>query len=160
MRPSSTFKYPYVMCSTDPQIINTVPQVQLQSKIQRIRFFSTGYSIDYSIWSHFNTRLKWNYTIYIDKKAAFLPYSSTVYNQPLLSLLLSVLGSSLCSSIIGPRAGPVHLGALSRIIFGPCFAVDKVVLPEKTSNCAVFITLSVFIRTSLNMTCRNDFTTY
>jgi hypothetical protein len=33
------------------------------------------------------------------------------------------------------RAGPVHLGALNRIILGPCFVVDRVILPQRTRNC-------------------------
>ena len=39
------------------------------------------------------------------------------------------------------RAGPVHLGALSRIILGPCFVVDRINFATENKQLYAFITL-------------------
>ena len=49
---------------------------------------------------------------------------------------------------------------ISRIILGPCFVVDKSSFATENKQLYAFITLTVFIHTSLNMISRNYFTTF
>ena len=43
--------------------------------------------------------------------------------------------------VAAQRAGPVHLGALSRIILGPCFVVDRINFATENKQLYAFITL-------------------